>query len=90
LSHSSIYPFRASKLGMPPTKISIVRECMATGRWREAVRIAARFPRLGDDKSAIQRAWPTFYNPNFCRQVGRDPEAMISAGREALRRRHGR
>jgi hypothetical protein len=61
---------------------------MAAEEWPEALRIAARFPVLGDGKEAITRAWAAHTNPAFYRQIGRDPEAEVRAGIEALKRRY--
>lgn len=72
-----------------PTKISILREHMAAGRWREAIRLAARFPRLGEERGAILDAHGAYTHPRFFRQIGRDPETLIAAGRGALVRRYG-
>jgi len=73
---------------MKPTKISILREFMAAGQWREAIKLAASFPRLGDERGAILSARGAFTNPSFYRQIGKDPEALIAAGRDALTRRY--
>jgi len=74
----------------PPKKIEILRAHMAAGRWREAIALAASFGRLGDEKAAILSAREAFARPDFQRQIGKDPEALIAAGREALARKYER
>lgn len=44
------------------TKISILREHMAAGRWQKAISIAAKFPRLGEHKETILRAHGAYFN----------------------------
>jgi hypothetical protein len=73
---------------MPPSKISILRDLMARAEWIDALRLAARFPSLGAEKEPITRAWAAHSNPGFYRQIGRDPEAVVAAGVEALKRRY--
>jgi hypothetical protein len=77
-----------SSMPMPPSKISILRGFMARSEWVEAVRLAARFPSLGDEKESITRAWAAHSNPGFYRQIGRNPEAEFAAGVDALKRRY--
>lgn len=66
------------------SKASIVKEHMAAERWQEAIRIAARFPRLDQHRSAILGAHGAYTNPRFFIQLGKDIEAMKDAGRAAL------
>lgn len=70
------------------TKLSIVREHMTAGRWREAIRVAAKFPQLGEHKEAIQRAHMAYTNPTFCVGIKKDPAALIDAGIAALQARY--
>lgn len=68
----------------PETKISQLRRLMAADDWRRAVSLASKFPRLGDHRGAILDAQMAFTNPRFAQQIGKNPEAMIEAGRAAL------
>lgn len=70
------------------TKISIVREHMGAGRWREAIRLAAKFPQLGEHRGAILDAQLAYTNPEFCREIRKNPDALIEAGIAALRARY--
>ncbi|KVZ03367.1 hypothetical protein [Burkholderia stagnalis] len=71
------------------TKISIVREHMAAGRWQEAIRVAARFPQLGAERAAILDAHGAYTNPRFFAQLGRDVETLKRAGQRALVLKYG-
>jgi hypothetical protein len=60
---------------------------VAAEDWRAALKLAASFANLGDDKDVLQRAWQALERPAFTRELGRDPEKLVQAGKEALRRR---
>lgn len=71
-------------------KIDQLRGFMAAGDWTSALRLAARFPRLGDEKVVITRAWDSLQNPSFYLQIGKDPDALFAAGVAALRAKYER
>lgn len=73
----------------PPCKIDAVRAAMNAGDWREAIRLAAKFPRLGEQAAAIMRAQEACARPDFQRQLGKCPAQLIAAGRAALIERFG-
>jgi hypothetical protein len=73
---------------IPPTKLSKLKAAFAKGDHLAAIRIAANFPRLGDHQAAITRAWAAARNPNFYREIGQDPEALVLAGVDALREKY--
>jgi hypothetical protein len=62
---------------------------MRADDWPRAIALAAKFPRLGPDKTAIMRAHEALARPDFQRQLGRCPDALIAAGKAALVRRYG-
>lgn len=70
------------------TKLSKLKAAACSGDWAGALRIAAKFPQLGEHKAAIVRAHECIVNPAFYRQLGRDPDACVSAGIAALRSRY--
>lgn len=70
------------------TKIAQLRAVAAAGNWTEALRLAARFPRLGEERTAILRAWNAYQRPDFYRQLRQDPEAVVAAGIAALRAKY--
>jgi hypothetical protein len=63
---------------------------MRAGNWRLALRIAAKFDRLGPRRNAILSAHEAYVRPDFYRQLGRDVKTMRAAGRRALVERYGR
>lgn len=70
------------------TKLACLKQA-AAGDWPLALRIAARFPRLGDDAPAIKRAHECLAgNGRLYRQLGMCPEALVAGGIAALRRRY--
>lgn len=72
------------------TKLSQLREFMAAGDWRAALRLANSFGNLGTMHAAhIQRAWAAIQSPEFYREIGRDPDSLVAAGIVALRERYG-
>jgi hypothetical protein len=60
---------------------------MAADDWDTALRLAARFQRLGDHKVAIKRAADAVLRPDFYRQLGYDIGAVHSEGIAALKDR---
>ncbi len=66
------------------TKLQTLKNAAASGDWKKATSIAAKFPRLGDYRSAILDAQCAYTNPRFLIQIGRDVESCIQAGKSAL------
>ena len=73
----------------PTRKIDVVRAAMAGGDWSAAIRAAAKFADLGVERDAILSAREALLRSAFQRQLGRDPQALIEAGKAALIRRYG-
>lgn len=74
--------------GLPPTKLSVLLGFMQAGEWRKALSLAAKFHDLGAHKKQITRAHDALQNPEFYRQIGKDPEALVREGVEALKERY--
>ena len=72
------------------TKLSAVQAAMRSDNWQLAIRLAARFPRLGEHRNAILDAHGAYTNPRFAAQLGRDIEALKTLGRDALVARYAR
>lgn len=51
----------------------------------KALRICSRHIRTGDHAEAIGRGYEALRRPEFQRQLGRDPEALVAAGLAAVR-----
>ena len=73
---------------MPPRKLDAVLDAMRAGHWDIAIQLAAKFPRLGAEAANITRAREAILRPDFMRQLGKDPSALIEAGKAALLRRY--
>lgn len=71
------------------TKLSQVKEAVSAGDWNLALRIAAKFPQLGEHKKAIVTAHECLVHPGFYKQLGKDEAALIEAGKAALCERYG-
>ncbi len=74
---------------MPPRKMDAVLAAMRADDWPLAVRLAAKFPRLGAQAKAIMQAHEAYARPQFQQQLGRDLDALKAAGRAALIERFG-
>jgi|10_taG_2_1085330.scaffolds.fasta_scaffold15437_3 hypothetical protein len=70
-------------------KITKLRHAMRDENWQLALRIAARFPRLGQQKTDIVRAHEALAHPHFYRQLGREPGELVRRGIAALKTRYG-
>tara|TARA_R110000868_G_scaffold239681_1_gene494147 strand:- start:514 stop:735 length:222 start_codon:yes stop_codon:yes gene_type:complete len=70
------------------TKASQLRKMMSEGDWHGALRMAARFPKLGQHKEAIQLGWSALTNPSFYKQIHKNPDDLIQAGITALKERY--
>jgi hypothetical protein len=66
------------------TKLSQLKALWSAGDRVGALRIAAKFPSLGGEKTAITQAWAAASNPSFYRQIGRDPEQLVEDGLAAM------
>lgn len=64
-----------------------VADLVAAQRWRDALQAAVKLRGLGDEAKTLERALDGYVRPDFCRQLKRDPEALIQAGIEILKRR---
>lgn len=77
--------------GEPETSAERLRRLVAGEDWRAALKLGASLPRLPEpDRTAIQRGWEALSRPAFARELGRDPERLVEAGKAALRRLFGR
>jgi hypothetical protein len=77
-------------MSAPVTKISLVRACAHEGDWEGALRICARFPRLGDKRGAILAAHAclTRSGRSFYQQIGKDPDLLVEEGIAAIKEQY--
>ena len=71
------------------TKLSILKNHASTGDWKRAIAIAAKFHDLGEQRNAILDAHIALTNPRWTRGLGKNVDAVISAGILALCARYG-
>lgn len=74
----------------PKSKLAKVREAMANEDWELAIRLAAKFPSLGEHEAAIHRAKDAASNAHLYAQLGYDLAAIRQQGIEALKERFSR
>lgn len=79
---------RVTAMPMPPKKIDVLRGHMTRKEWRAALKLAASWGRLGEERAAITRGWEACVRPDFYRAIGKDPDTLVAAGVAALRRRY--
>ena len=70
------------------TKLSQIKQEFATGNFNKAIRIAAKFNDLGDQRNAILDANLAMTNPRWMAAIGKDIDQAIASGIEALRIRY--
>lgn len=70
------------------TQLASLRRFMREGDYHAALKLAAGWPRLGEHKDAIERAWAALNHANFYREIGKDPDALVQEGLQAIRERY--
>ena len=70
------------------TALQKLKNLWAAGRYLEAIKLAASWPRLGDHKVPIERGWAAASNPGFYRSIKKDPNALYRAGLLAVAERY--
>lgn len=74
---------------MPPIKkIDILRDLMKSEKWKEALSLAAKFPRLGAEKAVIVRGHECLVNPAFYKQLGIDTDKAVNDAITALKTKY--
>lgn len=56
--------------------------------WSSAIKLAGSFSNLGEHKKAITKAKEALLRPDFQKQLGRDPNVLISEGISAIKVRY--
>jgi len=70
------------------TALSKLKAFWAAGEHRKALKLAASWPELGDHDEAIRNGWSAASNPNFIKQLGRNPDEDYKAGLAAVAERY--
>jgi hypothetical protein len=68
-------------------KIDQIRAAWASGDRVGALRIAARFFDRSADTETFKRGMDAYNNPDFYRQLGKNPEQLTAAALELLARK---
>ena len=71
------------------TKLDTLKAAYNAGDFAKALRIAAKFPQLGNERNAILDAHLAITNPRWVVGIGKDVNTCIAGGVEALRTRYG-
>jgi len=71
------------------TALQKLKDLWADRQYRQALKLAATWPRLGKHRDAIRGGWAAATNPVFYRQLGKDPDGMYTAGVLAVAERYG-
>ena len=66
-------------------KANKILALMDGGDWSGALALASQTSGLGEHREAITRAQSATFNPDFYRQLGKDPLEAIEAGKATLR-----
>lgn len=82
----TMYTFGPAML--PRTKLSILRDHMSRCDYRAALKLAASWHELGEEKEAITRGWAAMTNPKFYVDIGMSPQQLVNEGIAAIRRRY--
>lgn len=72
------------------TKLAKIRKAMLDENWDEALRLAARFQRLGEQAEAIKRAASAMTNPTTYEELGYDLAQIRAEGIAALKKRYNK
>lgn len=70
------------------TKLAQLKAAWAAGDKAAALRIAGKFPRLGEFADTIRKGASAAANPRFYSELGADVDALVAAAYEAVRTRY--
>jgi len=66
------------------TKLEELKQLIETNQYDKAIKMAAKFPRLGEERNAILSASSALLSPETYRAMGKDPETVIQDGITAI------
>lgn len=69
------------------TKTQKIKDLLNKGDLKKAISIASKFFDRGDDTAIFKTAQSAMQNPNFYKQIGKNPEALISKAESRLKER---
>ena len=74
---------------VPPTKTDRIRAAWAAGDCIGALRIAAKFFDRSEATKSFKRGMNAYNNPDFYRQLGKDPDLLVALAVKLLQKRFG-
>ena len=66
---------------------SFIKTALARGDWLSALRLSSRFHDRSDDTLIFKRGFDAYQNPDFYRQLGKDPDEIVAAALKRIRAR---
>lgn len=71
------------------SKTEIIRRALSRGDWLLALRVAAHFHDRSEDTRLFKRGFDAVQNPDFYRQLGKDPNQLVAMAVQRLEARFG-
>lgn len=71
------------------TALQKMKDLWLSGDKRAALKLAASWPKLGEQRDRIRKGWAACSNPDFYRELGCDPDALFADACQALAERYG-
>jgi hypothetical protein len=72
---------------VPPTKTDRIRAAWAVDDCIGALRIAAKFFDRSEETKSFKRGMDAYNNPDFYRQIGKDPDLLVTLAVKLLQER---
>ncbi len=72
---------------VPPRKTDRIRAAWAAGDCIGALRIAAKFFDRSEATKSFKRGMDAYNNPDFYRQLGKDPDLLVTLAVKLLQKR---
>ncbi len=69
------------------SKSQQIRDALAAGDRMRALRVAARFHDRSPDTATYKRGFDAYNHPDFYRQLGRDPQQLVTTAIKKLQER---
>src|SRR5262249_46372443 len=74
---------------MQQSKSQRIRDALEGNDWVAALRLASRFHDRSSDTVMFKRGFDAYHHPGFYRQLGKDPDQLVTTAVALLRRRFG-
>ena len=69
-------------------KVDKLKNLLLEGDYLKALSMASKFPRLGKHREQIKLGHEANQNPNFYKQIGKNPDQLVQDGISALKERY--